>query len=90
MIIPVVVTVYADRSFTFVTKTSPASVLLKKAAGIEKGSAEPGKVKVGKVTREQIRQVAQSKLSDLNANNLEAAEKTVEGTARSLGLEIVE
>jgi len=90
MIIPVVVTVYADRSFTFVTKTPPASVLLKKAAGIEKGSAEPGKVTVGKVTREQIRQVAQSKLSDLNANNLEAAEKTVEGTARSLGLEIVE
>lgn len=90
MIIPVVVTVYADRSFTFVTKTPPASVLLKKAAGIEKGSAEPGKVKAGEVTRAQIRQVAQTKMSDLNASDLETAEKIVQGTARSLGLEIVE
>ena len=88
MIIPVIVTVYADRSFTFVTKTPPASVLLKKAAGIEKGSAEPGKVKVGKVTRAQVREIAQIKLRDLTAKDLEAAEKTVEGTARSLGLEI--
>jgi large subunit ribosomal protein L11 len=90
MIIPVIVTVYADRSFTFITKTPPASVLLKKAAGIEKGSAEPGKVSVGKVTRAQIREVAQAKLSDLTAKNLEIAERTVEGTARSLGLEIEE
>ncbi|MFQ5539465.1 MAG: 50S ribosomal protein L11 [Candidatus Binatia bacterium] len=90
MIIPVIVTVYADRSFTFITKTPPASVLLKKAAGIEKGSAEPGKVSVGKVTRAQIREVAQTKLSDLTANNIEVAERTVEGTARSLGLEIEE
>jgi large subunit ribosomal protein L11 len=88
MIIPVIVTVYADRSFTFVTKTPPASVLLKKAAGIEKGSGEPGKVKVGRVNRAQIREIAQVKLRDLTAKNLEAAEKTVEGTARSLGLEI--
>ena len=88
LIIPVIVTVYADRSFTFVTKTPPASVLLKKAAGIEKGSGEPGKVKVGKVTRAQVREIAQLKLRDLTAKDLEAAEKTVEGTAVSLGLEI--
>jgi large subunit ribosomal protein L11 len=88
MIIPVIVTVYSDRSFTFVTKTPPAAVLLKKAAGIEKGSGEPGKVKVGKVTRAQIRQIAEVKLRDLTAEDLEAAERTVEGTARSLGLEI--
>lgn len=88
MIIPVIVTVYADRSFTFVTKTPPASVLLKKAAGVEKGSGEPGKVKVGKVTRAQVREIAQIKLRDLTAKDLEGAEKTVEGTARSLGLEI--
>ncbi len=90
MIIPVVVTVYADRSFTFITKTPPASVLLKKAAGIEKGSKEPGKEIVGKVTRAQIREIGQLKMSDLTVSSLEAAEKTVEGTARSLGLEIVE
>jgi len=90
MITPVVVTVYADRSFTFITKTPPASVLLKKAAGIEKGSKEPGKEKVGKVTRAQIREIGQIKMSDLTVRSLEAAEKTVEGTARSLGLEIVE
>ena len=88
MIIPVIVTVYADRSFTFVTKTPPASVLLKKAAGIEKGSAEPSKVKVGKVTRAQVREIAQLKMRDLTASDLTAAEKTVVGTARSLGLEI--
>ena len=88
MIIPVIVTVYADRSFTFVTKTPPASVLLKKAAGVEKGSGEPGKVKVGKVTRAQIKEIAQVKMRDLTAKDLEAAVKTVEGTARSLGLEI--
>ena len=88
MIIPVIVTVYGDRSFTFVTKTPPASDLLKKAAGIEKGSGEPGKAKVGKVTRAQVREIAQIKLRDLTAKDLEAAERTVEGTARSLGLEI--
>jgi len=88
MIIPVIVTVYADRSFTFITKTPPASVLLKKAAGIEKGSGQPGKVKVGKVTRAQVREIAQLKLRDLTAKDVEAAAQTVEGTARSLGLEI--
>ena len=88
MIIPVIVTVYADRSFTFVTKTPPASVLLKKAAGVEKGSGEPGKVRVGKVTRAQVREIAEIKLRDLTAKDLDAAVKTVEGTARSLGLEI--
>ncbi len=90
MIIPVVITVYADRSFTFITKTPPAAVLLKKAAGIDKGSKEPGKVTVGKVTRAQIREIGQLKLSDLTVRDLDAAEKTVEGTARSLGLEIVD
>jgi len=88
MVIPVIVTVYADRSFTFITKTPPASDLLKKAAGIEKGSGEPSKIKVGRVTRAQIREIAQIKLRDLTAKDLEAAERTVEGTARSLGLEI--
>jgi large subunit ribosomal protein L11 len=89
MIIPVLITVYADRSFTFVTKTPPASVLLKKAAGVEKGSADPGKVKVGKVTRAQIREIAEIKMRDLTATDVDAAEKTVEGTARALGLDIV-
>ncbi|HWP57175.1 MAG TPA: 50S ribosomal protein L11 [Candidatus Acidoferrales bacterium] len=89
MIIPVVITVYADRSFTFVTKTPPASVLLKKAAGVEKGSTDPGKIKVGKVTRAQIREIAEIKMRDLTAKDLAAAERTVEGTARALGLEIV-
>ena len=88
MVIPVIVTVYADRSFTFITKTPPASDLLKKAAGIEKGSGEPSKIKVGRVTRAQIREIAQIKLRDLTAKDIEAAERTVEGTARSLGLEI--
>ncbi|HJU63509.1 MAG TPA: 50S ribosomal protein L11 [Candidatus Binatia bacterium] len=88
MIIPVIITVYADRSFTFVTKTPPASILLKRAAGIEKGSAEPGKTKVGMVSRAQIREIAQLKLKDLTAKDLAAAEKSVEGTARSLGLEV--
>lgn len=88
MITPVIITVYADRSFTFITKTPPASVLLKKAAGIEKGSTDPGKLKVGKVTRTQIREIAEIKMRDLTAKDLAAAEKTVEGTARALGLEI--
>jgi large subunit ribosomal protein L11 len=88
MIIPVIITVYADRSFTFVTKTPPASVLLKKAAGVEKGSSDPWKMKVGKVTRAQVREIAELKLKDLTAKDLAAAEKSVEGTALSLGLEI--
>ncbi len=88
MILPVVITIYADRSFTFVTKTPPASILLKKAAGIEKGSGDPLKSKVGTVTREQVRQIAQTKLPDLNTTDLDAAIRTVEGTARSMGLEI--
>ena len=88
MITPVIITVYADRSFTFVTKTPPASVLLKKAVGLDKGSAEPGKNMVGKVTRAQIRQIAELKLRDLTAKDLAAAEKSIEGTARSLGLEV--
>jgi large subunit ribosomal protein L11 len=81
--------VYADRSFTFITKTPPAAILLKRAAGIEKGSGEPGKVKVGKVTRKQVEEIARLKLPDLTAADLEAAIRTVEGTARSLGLEVV-
>jgi large subunit ribosomal protein L11 len=88
LIIPVVITVYADRSFTFITKTPPASVLLKKAAGIIKGSGEPNKTKVGKVTPDQIREIAKTKLPDLNAHDIDMAVKIVEGTARSMGIEI--
>jgi large subunit ribosomal protein L11 len=88
LIIPAVVTVYADRTFTFITKTPPASVLLKRAAKIAKGSGEPNKNKVGKVTRAQVREIAQTKLPDLNANDLDAAMRIVEGTARSMGLEV--
>jgi large subunit ribosomal protein L11 len=80
--------VYADRSFTFITKTPPAPVLLKKAAGLVKGSGEPNKNKVGKVTPDQVREIAQTKLPDLNANDLEAAIRIIEGTARSMGIEI--
>ena len=87
-IIPVVITVYADRSFTFITKTPPAAVLLKKEAGIAKGSAEPNRVKVGKVTRKKIEEIAKLKMPDLNAASLEAAVRTVSGTARSMGIEI--
>jgi large subunit ribosomal protein L11 len=90
LIIPVVITVFTDRSFTFVTKTPPAAVLLKKAAGIEKGSGEPNKNKIGKVTKKQVRDIAQQKLPDLNTTNLDAAVRTVEGAARSMGLEIIE
>ena len=86
LIIPVVITVYNDRSFTFITKTPPAAVLLKKAAGIEKGSGEPNKNKVGKVTKKQVRDIAQLKLPDLNTTSLESAIRTVEGAARSMGL----
>lgn len=90
MIIPVVVTVYADRSFTFVTKTPPAADLLRKASGIIKGSGIPNKEKVGKVTAAQVREIAQTKLPDLNTRSLEAAIKTVEGTARSMGIDLVQ
>lgn len=89
MIIPVVLTVYQDKSFTFITKTPPASVLLKKAAGIAKGSGEPKAVKVGKVTKSQIEEIATLKKADLNANDLENACRIIEGTARSMGLEVV-
>jgi large subunit ribosomal protein L11 len=89
LIIPVVITVYNDRSFTFVTKTPPAAVLLKKAAGIEKGSGTPNKNKVGKVTKKQVREIAQLKLPDLNTTNLDSAIRTIEGAARSMGLEVI-
>ena len=89
LIIPVIITVYADRSFTFITKTPPAAVLLKRAAGVEKGSGEPGKKKVGQVTRKQVEEIARTKMPDLTAASLEAAMRTVEGTARSLGIEVV-
>ena len=85
-IVPVVITVYADKSFTFVTKTTPAAELLRKAAKIAKGSGEPNKDKVGKVTIAQIREIAKAKMEDLNAFNLDAAVKMVEGTARSMGI----
>ncbi len=87
--IPVVITVYSDRSFTFITKTPPAAVLLKQAAGIAQGSKEPNRVKVGKVTPKQVEEIARTKLPDLNAYSLEAAVKIVEGTARSVGIEVV-
>jgi large subunit ribosomal protein L11 len=88
LIIPVVITVFSDRTFTFVTKTPPASVLLLKAAGIQKGSGVPNKNKIGKVTRKQVEEIARLKMPDLNAASVEAAMKTVEGTARSMGLEV--
>ena len=90
LIIPVVITVFADRSFTFITKTPPAAVLLKKAAGLDKGSAEPNRTKVGKVTRDQCREIARTKLPDLNATDIESAANMIAGTARSMGLEVVE
>jgi len=86
--IPVVITVFSDRSFTFITKTPPAAVLLKQAAGIAQGSKEPNRVKVGKVTRKQVEEIARTKMPDLNACSLEAAVRIVEGTARSVGIEI--
>jgi large subunit ribosomal protein L11 len=89
-ITPVEITVYEDRSITFVTKTPPAAYLLKQAAGIEKGSGEPNKVKVATVTRDQVRQIAETKLVDLNANDVEAGMKIIEGTARSMGITVVE
>jgi large subunit ribosomal protein L11 len=90
VLIPVEITVYADRSFTFICKTPPASVLLKKAAGLEKASGEPNKNKVGKVPRSKVREIAETKMPDLNAASVEAAMRLVEGTARSMGIEIVE
>jgi len=89
LILPVVVTIYQDRSFTFVVKTPPASVLLKRAAGIAKASATAEKEKIGSVTRAQLREIAQTKLPDLNTDSLEAAIRVVEGTARSMGIEVV-
>jgi large subunit ribosomal protein L11 len=89
MIIPVIITVYQDRSFSFILKTPPAAVLLKKAAKVEKGSGTPNKVKVGTVTRAQVEEIAKIKLPDLNCSDLEAAMRTVEGTARNMGIEVV-
>ena len=88
VIVPVVITVYADRSFTFITKTPPASMLLKRAAKVAKGSPEPNKEKVGSVTRKQIREIAETKMPDLNANDVDQAMKIIEGTARSMGLTV--
>jgi large subunit ribosomal protein L11 len=90
LIIPVVITVFSDRTFTFITKTPPAAVLLLKAAGIQKGSGVPNKTKIGKVTRKQVEDIARLKMPDLNAASVEAAIRTVEGTARSMGMEIAD
>ena len=90
MVIPVVVTIYGDRSFTFVTKTPPAANLLLKEAGIEKGSAQPNRTKVGKVTRAQLKKIAEIKMADLNASDVESAMRMVAGTARSMGLEVAD
>jgi large subunit ribosomal protein L11 len=87
-IIPVEITVYEDRSFTFITKTPPAAVLIKQAINLDKGSGEPNRNKVGTITPEQIRQIAEQKMPDLNANDIEAAAKIIEGTARSMGVEV--
>ena len=90
LIIPVVITVFSDRSFTFITKTPPAAILLLRAAGIQKGSGVPNKTKVGKVSKKQVEEIAKTKMPDLNAASLEAAIRTVEGTARSMGLDVTE
>ena len=90
MIIPVVITVYQDRSFTFITKSPPASVLIKKAAGLAAGSSKPGREKAGKVTRAQVMEIAKIKMQDINARTPEAAVKIIEGTARSMGIEVVD
>lgn len=90
LIIPVEITVFEDRSFTFITKTPPAAILLKKAAGIETASGEPNKKKVAKVSRDKVREIAESKMPDLNAANVESAMRMVEGTARSMGIDIVD
>lgn len=89
-IIPVVITIYADRTFTFITKTPPASILIKKAIGIDLGADKPGKTKAGTITREQIKQIAQTKLPDLNTTSLEAAMSMIEGTAKSMGVTVVD
>lgn len=88
LVIPVVITVYADRTFSFITKTPPASVLIKKALGLDKASGEPNKVKVGKITRAQLEEIANLKMPDLNAASLDTAVKMIEGTARSMGVEV--
>ena len=90
LIIPVVITVYADRSFTFITKTPPAPVLIKKACGIESGSAKPNKTKVAKITTEQVKKIAETKMQDLNAASIESAMSMIAGTARSMGIEVVD
>ena len=90
MPIPTIITVYGDRSFTFVTKTPPASFLIKKAANLKSGSKEPGKVSAGTITRSQLAEIAQTKMADLNANDIEMATRIIEGSARSMGLEVVE
>jgi large subunit ribosomal protein L11 len=90
LIIPVVVTIYADRSFSFITKTPPAAVLIKKACGIEKASGEPNKTKVAKITREQVKKIAEQKMPDLTAASIEAAMSMIAGTARSMGIEVVD
>jgi large subunit ribosomal protein L11 len=90
MPIPTIITVYGDRSFTFVTKTPPASFLIKKAANLKSGSKEPGKINAGTIKRSQLSEIAETKMADLNANNIEAATKIIEGSARSMGLEVVE
>lgn len=90
LIIPVIITIFADKTFTFITKTPPASVLLKKAAKIEKGSGEPNRLKVGKVTKVQIREIAELKMPDLNAGSLEKAMLMIEGTARNMGIEVID
>ena len=89
-IVPVEITVYEDRSYTFITKTAPAAVLLREALGLDKGSGEPNRIKVGTVTRDQVRVIAETKLPDLNANDVDAAMKIIEGTARSMGVEVAE
>lgn len=89
-IVPVEISVYEDRSFTFVTKTPPAAVLLREALGIDRGSGQPNRTKVGTVTRAQVREIAETKMPDLNANDVEAAMRVIEGTARSMGVEIAE
>jgi large subunit ribosomal protein L11 len=88
LVIPVVITVYADRSYTFVTKTPPAAILLLKAAGVEKGSGVPNRTKAGKVTKAQVEEIAKTKMPDLNAGSLEAAVRIIEGTARSMGIDV--
>jgi large subunit ribosomal protein L11 len=88
-VIPVVITVYEDRSFTFITKSPPAAVLIKQAVAVEKGSAEPNRDKVATITQDQLRQIAEKKMKDLNANDLDAAAKIIAGTARSMGVEVV-